>query len=274
MSCVLRTVQVTLKLHPAKCIMYTTSARWCKRIITSEGVRFDSHLSDSISQRDSLSTGAQQQQFICTMQWMCNAIPLCTAIIQPLSELLEMVFRLPGKRSERAVSRIRRRLFGLQSTTTVLSNARPHWSTWLLQLTRTLHYTCAFIQKRRIPPSLALSLEYPSICRFLTPGNNVSRWTSLPTRSLDYNFVGQLSRRSGTRLSQQWIVCTGSCWILLNSTFLKTTWIWFFCSLHYFLCQLCRKLYYIKFCVEPFSCCRTFWPASMSRAQIIIGQTR
>lgn len=99
-------VKFNLKLHPAKCTLYTREVRWCGRIISAEGIRFDPRRISGIKEMDTPTKGGQLQQFVCAMQWMRSGIPMFSTIIRPLSELLEAVYQLAGKRTKRAVSTI------------------------------------------------------------------------------------------------------------------------------------------------------------------------
>lgn len=101
-----------LKLHPAKCVLYSRSIRWCGRVITADGIRFDPRRIDGIQNMDSPTTGAQLQQFVCAMQWMRSAIPTFTTIIRPLSDFLEIVYDNAGKRTKLAVTRVQLRNIG------------------------------------------------------------------------------------------------------------------------------------------------------------------
>lgn len=56
------------KLHPAKCIIFATSIRWCGRFISSNGVSFDQRRIAAICNMTSSQTGAYLQQFVCAMQ--------------------------------------------------------------------------------------------------------------------------------------------------------------------------------------------------------------
>ena len=51
-------------------------------------------------------TGAQLQQFLCALQWVKNAIPLFSAIPEPLHLFTERVDEQGGKRTKRAVSNV------------------------------------------------------------------------------------------------------------------------------------------------------------------------
>ena len=98
--------EYNLKLHPAKCVLFTRQIRWCGRIISAKGVTFDPRHIDGIQNMDEPSNGAELQQFICAMQWMRNAIPTFSTIIQPLTDFMESIYASAGSRKKSAVSRV------------------------------------------------------------------------------------------------------------------------------------------------------------------------
>lgn len=107
---------VNLKLHSAKFVLFLRSIRWCGRIISSEGIRFDLARIDGIRHMDCPFTGAHLQQFVCAMQCMRQAIPDFSNIILPLASFLESVYAHAGKRTKSAVGRITLSNIGWSST--------------------------------------------------------------------------------------------------------------------------------------------------------------
>lgn len=95
-----------MKLHPAKCALYTTEVPWCGRIMTSDGVRFDPRRHKALLYMEPPTTGAHLQQFICALQWDKQAIPNFTRLVAPLHYLMERVYDLTEKRTRRAISRV------------------------------------------------------------------------------------------------------------------------------------------------------------------------
>lgn len=99
-------VEFNWKLHPAKCILFTKSVRWCGRVISSEGIRHDPARLDTLLDMDRPSTGGQLQQFLCAMQWLRSSIPQFQDLVAPLHTFLETVYKHVGKRTKRAVARV------------------------------------------------------------------------------------------------------------------------------------------------------------------------
>ena len=63
-------VEYNLKLHPSKCILYVTEIRWCGRIISEQGIKFDPRRLSGLVQMEPPTHGAHLQQFLCAMQWL------------------------------------------------------------------------------------------------------------------------------------------------------------------------------------------------------------
>ena len=95
-----------LKLHPEKCCFFATSIRWCGRLLSSAGVRFDPRRIDGIQKMQLPTNGAHLQQFVCALQWVKTAIPNFTALVEPLHRFLENVYKVANARTKRSVSKI------------------------------------------------------------------------------------------------------------------------------------------------------------------------
>jgi Reverse transcriptase (RNA-dependent DNA polymerase) len=95
-----------LKLHPGKCVLFSKNVRWCGRLISSDGVRFDPRRVQALHDMALPVTGGDLQQFVCALNWMRTSIPSFATIISPLQELLEEVYSHVGKRTKAAVSKI------------------------------------------------------------------------------------------------------------------------------------------------------------------------
>lgn len=95
-----------IKLQPAKCTLFTQTVRWCGRLITPDGIRFDPARLEGLLNMESPSNGAHLQQLLCALQWVKLGIPNFTDIVSPLHELMEEVYSRSGKRTTRAVSRL------------------------------------------------------------------------------------------------------------------------------------------------------------------------
>lgn len=96
-----------LKLHPGKCELYSDVVRWCGRLISKEGIKFDPRNMDGLLNMEPPNHGGDLQQFLCALQWVKTCIPQFNALIEPLHLFMENVYEVAGKRTKRAVSRVR-----------------------------------------------------------------------------------------------------------------------------------------------------------------------
>lgn len=64
-----------IKLNPTKCVLFTTEAKWCGRIISANGIRYDPSGIDGLTNMEPLSTGGQLQKSVCAMWWIWSSIP-------------------------------------------------------------------------------------------------------------------------------------------------------------------------------------------------------
>lgn len=99
-------LEINLRLNPAKCVLYTTSIRWCGRIIFPDGTRFDLRGIDGIRQMESRTSGADLQQLVCARQWMRNSIPSFSSIICSFADILEKVYQHVGNCTKRSVASV------------------------------------------------------------------------------------------------------------------------------------------------------------------------
>jgi hypothetical protein len=96
-----------LKLHPGKCVLFSVMVRWCGRLISSAGSKFDPRRIQGLLDMAPPVTGADLQQFTCAVNWMRTAIPSFSTLVSPLHKLLEVVYaRAGGKRTKTAVARV------------------------------------------------------------------------------------------------------------------------------------------------------------------------
>lgn len=54
-------VEYSLKIHPAKCTLYSTSVKWCGRIISANGIRLAPHRIYWIGDTEVPTTGSELQ---------------------------------------------------------------------------------------------------------------------------------------------------------------------------------------------------------------------
>jgi hypothetical protein len=129
--------QHNLKLHPGKCVLFATEVRWCGRLISSAGVRFDPRRAQGLLDLPAPTTGADLQQFVCALNWMRTSIPSFATLIAPLQILLESVYQAAGGKGQRPPPRRSSCTLSVGLRTTQMSSrlarnpccTRPLWHT-------------------------------------------------------------------------------------------------------------------------------------------------
>lgn len=95
-----------IKLHPLKCLPFAKEARWCVRIISSDGIKYDPRRMQGLLDTEPPTTGSELQQFLCALQWVKNGIPNFSALVAHLHEFMEKFYEHVGKRTKRAVANV------------------------------------------------------------------------------------------------------------------------------------------------------------------------
>ena len=95
-----------IKLHAKKCLWFKTEVKWCGRIISKEGIRFDPRSRDALLQLSRPVTGGDLQQFLCALGWMRSSIPEFAKLVAPLQKLLERVYKKADGRTKQKAKRV------------------------------------------------------------------------------------------------------------------------------------------------------------------------
>ena len=96
-----------LKLNPKKCKFFVKEAKWCGRIISGGGVKHDPKRVEALQQLPAPVTGADLQQYLCVINWMCMSIPGFNVLTHGLSKIMEQVYeKANGKRTKQAVAAV------------------------------------------------------------------------------------------------------------------------------------------------------------------------
>jgi hypothetical protein len=94
-----------LFLHAAKCDLYGTEIRYCGRIITAEGVRYDPRSMSTLQQMGTPQNGGDLVQYVAALNWMRSSLPLFAEKAAPLQDLLEVVYQeAKGRTKKKATS--------------------------------------------------------------------------------------------------------------------------------------------------------------------------
>lgn len=96
--------QYKIRLHLGKCVLFAKEIRWCGRIISDAGIRYDPRRLDGILKMYSPLTGAHPQQFLCALHWVRNGIQEVLDLISFLLVSMEKPYHPAGKRTKLSVS--------------------------------------------------------------------------------------------------------------------------------------------------------------------------
>jgi RNase H-like domain found in reverse transcriptase/Reverse transcriptase (RNA-dependent DNA polymerase) len=90
-----------LKLYARKCVLFTKTARWCGRLISGNGVKFDSDRLQGLLDMPCPTGGADLQQFMYALNWIRSSMPMYNALVSPLNLFLETVYAAAGARTKK-----------------------------------------------------------------------------------------------------------------------------------------------------------------------------
>jgi hypothetical protein len=98
-------LQHGLFLHAAKCNLYGTEVRYCGRIITAEGVRYDPRTMSTLQHMGTPQNGGDLVQYVAALNWMRSSLPLFAEKAAPLQDLMEVVYQeAKGRTKKKATS--------------------------------------------------------------------------------------------------------------------------------------------------------------------------
>ena len=94
------------KIHAEKSSFFLKEAKFCGKIISADGVRFDPRNMAGIVDMKKPEKANELQQLLCAANWMRTSIPDYARLVDPLQKLLESAYKSAGKRTKKAVSKI------------------------------------------------------------------------------------------------------------------------------------------------------------------------
>jgi hypothetical protein len=93
-----RCLEHELKLHASKCMLFSTTVRYCGRLITKDGVRIDSNNMAALQTMQEPQNGADLVQYVAAVNCMRSAIPNYSKRVAPPQAALAKKFE--GKAAE------------------------------------------------------------------------------------------------------------------------------------------------------------------------------
>jgi RNase H-like domain found in reverse transcriptase len=101
-----------LKQHASKCVLFATTVRYCGRLITKDGVRFDPKNMEALQKMREQKIGADLVQYVAAVNWMRSAIPNYSKRVAPLQVALAKVFEGKSRRAKKAAAAVSLHLWG------------------------------------------------------------------------------------------------------------------------------------------------------------------
>jgi RNase H-like domain found in reverse transcriptase len=99
-------LQQGLFLHAAKFNLYDTEVRYCRRIITAEGVRYYSRTISTLQHMGTPQNGGDLVQYVAALNWMRSSLPLFAEKAAPLQDLLEVVYKEAKARTKKKATSV------------------------------------------------------------------------------------------------------------------------------------------------------------------------
>jgi hypothetical protein len=89
-------------LNARKCVLFAATVRYCERLITKDGVRFDPNNIKVLQTMQEPQNGADFIQYDAAVNWMLSAIPNYSKRVAPLQAALAKVFESKSRRTKKA----------------------------------------------------------------------------------------------------------------------------------------------------------------------------
>jgi Reverse transcriptase (RNA-dependent DNA polymerase) len=95
-----------LKLHARKCVLYASTVRYCGRLITKDGVRFDRKNMEALQTMLQPQNGADLVQYVAAVNWMRSAITNYSKRVAPREAALAKVIEGKSRRTKKAAAAV------------------------------------------------------------------------------------------------------------------------------------------------------------------------
>jgi hypothetical protein len=95
-----------LKLRASECVFFASTVRYCERLITKDGVRFELKNMEALQTMQQPQNGADLVQYVATVNWMRSAIPNYSKRVAPLQAALANIFEGKSRRSKEAAAAV------------------------------------------------------------------------------------------------------------------------------------------------------------------------
>jgi hypothetical protein len=95
-----------LKLHASMCVLFASTVRYCGRLITKDGVRFDPKNMEALQTMQEPQNGANLVQYVAAVNWMRRAILNYSKRVAPIQAALAKVFEGKSRRTRKAAAAV------------------------------------------------------------------------------------------------------------------------------------------------------------------------
>ena len=95
-----------LKIGAEKTNMFLHEAKFCGRIISGEGIRFDPRNLETLKSMQQPSFADELSQFVHAVNWMRMSIPKFAEVVAPLRDVLRTSAQKAGKSTKKALAKV------------------------------------------------------------------------------------------------------------------------------------------------------------------------
>jgi Reverse transcriptase (RNA-dependent DNA polymerase) len=95
-----------LKLHASKCLLFASTVRYCGRLITKDGVRFDPKNMEALQTMQEPQNGADLVQYVMAVKWIRSAVPGYSKRVDSLQAALAKVLEGKNLRAKKAAAAV------------------------------------------------------------------------------------------------------------------------------------------------------------------------
>ena len=156
-----------LKIGAKKTNLFLKEARFCGRIISGDGIRFDPRNLETLQSMQQPSSADELSQFVHAVNWMRTSIPNFAEVVAPLRDVLRTSAQKAGKSTKKALAKVALEPLWTPSCTTAFKTIQES----LLNVVTLAHFdaskaTCLFTDA---------SDEYWSVIITQTPQSHLDK---------------------------------------------------------------------------------------------------
>lgn len=85
---------------------FSPEGKFCGRIVSAEGIKFDSRHLEALVHKHTPSNGAELQQLLCACNWMRTLIPAYSTTVTPPHQLLKATYEKARSRTKNPAAQV------------------------------------------------------------------------------------------------------------------------------------------------------------------------